>query len=129
MKNFCLNCFRRDVPLDWKGLFNSCSVKGVDLGTRYDFLLVLIMWIWGFLWFTQFFHFDSMLGQFVVDNVIGGYVTGDLFFLFIVVFYILIYIIPSFILKKRNPLIYYGLNILFVFIHPLYRIISFLQNL
>ena len=127
MKNFCLNCYRRDVPLDWKGLCNSCSVKGVDLGTRYDFWVLLIMWIWGFLWFTQFFRFDSMLGQFVVDNVIGGYDTGDLF-LFIAVFYILIYIIPSLILKKRNLLIYYGLNILFVFIHPLYRIISFLQN-
>ena len=105
MKNFCLNCYRRDVPLDWKGLCNSCSVKGVDLGTRYDFWVLLIMWIWGFLWFTQFFRFDSMLGQFVVDNVIGGYDTGDLF-LFIAVFYILIYIIPSLILKKRNLLIY-----------------------
>ncbi|MBL30332.1 MAG: hypothetical protein CMC81_03705 [Flavobacteriaceae bacterium] len=82
------------------------------------------MWIWGFLFFTQFFHLDSMLVQFVVDNVINSNDVGDLL-IFIAVFYVLIYIIPSLVLKKRNIMIYYGFNIFFVFLHPLYRIINF----
>ena len=124
MKKFCLNCYRSDVPLDWKGLCNSCSVRGVDLGTRYDFWVLLMYWIWGFLFFTQFFRFDSMSGQFLADYVIGSENAGDMMF-FAGVFYLLIYIIPSLVLKKRNIMIYYGFNIFFCILHPLYRIINF----
>ena len=119
MKTFCLNCFRKDVPLGWDGLCNSCSVRGVDIGNRYDSCLVMILWIWGFFFFTQFFHKDTALGGFL-----GGD-SGDGLMVIVVISYLLLYIIPTLVFRKRNLLIYYGLNILILVIHPLYRIISF----
>lgn len=119
MKGYCLNCFRKNVDLDWKGLCYSCSAKGVELGTRGDGWVYLIFYTWGFIFFTTLIPRSILELSFPFLNY-SAHFWGIVLTSFIL--YIILFIIPMIYLRKRYRLLYYVGSVYMFILLPLKRL-------
>ena len=123
MRGFCLNCFRNNVDLDWKGLCYSCSAKGVDLGTRGDGCVYFVVYIWGYLFFTSLIPTD--LSKWVISFVNTSSQVPTLI-IFSIVLYILFFIIPMIYFRRRYRILYYVGSVYMFILLPIRRIYFFI---
>ena len=119
MRGFCLNCFRNNVELDWKGLCYSCSAKGVELGTRGDGYVYLVVYLWGLIFFT------TLIPNSVMELSLSFFNQSTLFWgklLTSSVLYLIFFIIPMIYLRRRYRVLYYVGSVYMFILLPLKRL-------
>ena len=119
MRGFCLNCFRNNVDLDWKGLCYSCSAKGVELGTRGDGWVYFVVYIWGYLFFTSLIP-TSLSKWFLSFINHSSYVPA--MFMYSIGLYILFFIIPMIYFRRRYRILYYVGSVYMFVLLPIRKI-------
>ena len=118
MRGFCLNCFRNNVELNWKGLCYSCSLEGADLGTRFDGMVLLCIHLWGLIFFT------TLIPRSVIELTSSFFNSSVRFWgmmLSSFVLYLIFFVIPLRILKRRYYLLYFLASLYMFILLPLKR--------